>query len=252
MFPILQIGHLAIQTPGLFLLIGLYLGLSLMERYLDRYGLQGGDMYTLVFGALISAAVGGRLTYAAQNLPAFFASPASLVALNLTLWDATGGVILGLGFSVWYAIHKKMKLWPLLDSLSPLLAVMMIAIGLAQLAAGSAYGAPARLPWSIYLWGAWRQPSQIYETIGAIFVLGWVLKRLSKTRDGFLPKPAPGGLFWEFVAWTAALRLFLEAFRGDSPLLTGQFRTAQVLAWLVLAVSLWMLGKKSNIHTIST
>ena len=219
MFPILQIRHLAIQTPGLILLIGLYLGLSLTEKYLERYALPAGEIYTLVFGGLIAAALGGRLTYAAENLSAFKASPASLVALNLALWDPTGGVIVGLGFFAWYAMRRKMKWRPLLDSLTPGLAVVMIAVGLSDLAAGSAYGVPARLPWSIYLWGAWRHPSQVYEITGAVFALGWVLKRLSQSPDWFLPKPVTGGLFWEFIAWTAALRLFLEPFQADSALL---------------------------------
>ncbi len=56
-------------------------------------------------------------------------------------------------------------------------AVMMITLDLANLASGNAYGAPARLAWSIYLWGEWHHPCQIYETLAAAGVLVWVLLR---------------------------------------------------------------------------
>jgi prolipoprotein diacylglyceryltransferase len=41
-----------------------------------------------------------------------------------------------------------------------------------------------------------------------------------------------------FIALTAAARVFLEAFRGDSTLIFGGLRLEQVLAWIVLAVAL--------------
>jgi hypothetical protein len=48
----------------------------------------------------------------------------------------------------------------MLDALTPGLAVMMIALGLANLASGNAYGEPAQVPWSIFLWGEWQQPGR--------------------------------------------------------------------------------------------
>jgi len=48
-----------------------------------------------------------------------------------------------------------------------------------------------------------------------------------------------GILFLNFVALTAGSRLFLEAFRGDSTLVFGELRLAQVIAWIVLAIALF-------------
>jgi prolipoprotein diacylglyceryltransferase len=48
----------------------------------------------------------------------------------------------------------------------------------------------------------------------------------------------PGILFLNFSALTAGARLFLEAFRGDSALMFGGLRLAQVIAWIVLALVL--------------
>ena len=42
---------------------------------------------------------------------------------------------------------------------------------------------------------------------------------------------------------TAGARLFLEAFRGDSALVAGGLRVAQLLSWSVLAVCLWVISR---------
>ncbi len=156
MFPVLHVGRLAIQTPGLIVILGLGLGLNLAEKYFLKVGLQPAKAYTLVTIGLIAAAIGGRLAYAVENFSAFTASPASLFSLNLSLWDPVGGVLLGLAGSIGYGLRRKMNFSALLDSLTPTLAVTMIAVDLANLASGSAFGEPARLPWSIFLWGEWR------------------------------------------------------------------------------------------------
>jgi phosphatidylglycerol---prolipoprotein diacylglyceryl transferase len=151
-----------------------------------------------------------------------------------------GGVSLSLAGCIAYGLRHKMNFWSLLDSLTPAFAVMMIAINLANLASGSTFGEPARLPWSIFLWGRWRHPSQLYETLGAVSVLIWVLGRALRLDANNRPQLAAGGLFLEFVAWSAILRIFFEMFRGDGSLVLGQFRAAQVGAWILLALVLYL------------
>jgi phosphatidylglycerol:prolipoprotein diacylglycerol transferase len=250
MFPIVQIGPAAVQTPGLILILGIWLGLNLAEKYYLRHGIQPSLAYTLVTIGLVTAAVGGRLTFAVENFSAFVASPISLISLNLNLWDLPGGVTLGLAACIWYASRQKINFWSLLDSLTPLFAVMMIAISLANLASGNAFGEPAHLPWSIFLWGEWRHPSQIYEVLGAFAILLWVLLRLKRFDPNSAMRPVPGILFLEFVAWSAGLRIFLEMFRGDGTLIFGQIRVAQVIAWVILTVCLFLLGKRNFQATI--
>ena len=63
MLPILQIGPLAIQTPGLILLGGLWLGLSLSERHARRYKVDPGVLYNLVFLLLIVGILGADILF---------------------------------------------------------------------------------------------------------------------------------------------------------------------------------------------
>ena len=71
MFPIIQVGPLAIQAPGLFLIVGIWLGLSLAERYSTQFGIDKKKLYNLVFLCLVGGIVGARLTYVIRYPNAF-------------------------------------------------------------------------------------------------------------------------------------------------------------------------------------
>ena len=81
------------------------------------------------------------------------------------------------------------------------------------------------------MWNATRHPTQIYELVAALIIFALL---------GFRKSDSPAGSnFLLFTALTAGARLFLEAFRGDSTLIFGGLRLAQVIAWSVLATVLF-------------
>ncbi len=246
MLPIIQIGPLAIQTTGMIMLIGLWAGLSLSERYVSRHGWNSDDLYNLVLVILIAGLVGARLSYILRFPSAFMTSPISILSLNPALLDPWGGVAVGLTAGLIYGQRKNLPFWETLDIMTPALGVLSIASGLAHLASGSAFGAPSSVPWAIELWGARRQPTQVYEVLGA----GLILTAVWLGRDR-LASRGSGVLFLSFLALSSAMRLILEAFRGDSVLLPDGIRSAQVIAWLVLAASLLALRKRAgnNAHS---
>lgn len=237
MLPVLNIGPLAIQTPGLVILIGLWLGLSLAEKYAGRRGVTPALLYNLVFVGLVAGVIGARLSYLARYPEAFASSPLNLLSLNPGLLDPGGGLAVGAIAGLIYAQRKNMEFWQTLDALTPLLMVMTIALGVSHLASGAAFGAATEAPWAVELWGARRHPSQVYEILAASTVL------LVLWPGRWSEKAPAGRYFLLFVALNAASRLFLEAFRGDSVLLAGGWRIAQAAAWLVLAGSLWGLHR---------
>ena len=233
MLPVVQIGPLAIQTPGLVILLGLWLGLLLAERYASQRGIHPNQVDNLILVALVSGVLGARLVYAGRYPAAFVASPTSLVSLNPGLLDWVGGAAIGLIAALIYGNRKKMPLLSSLDVLTPLLGVVAIALGVSHLASGNAFGAATDLPWGVQLWGEKRHPSQVYEILIAILILGIFFPG----RSTFLHWK-PGGYFFAFMATSSAGYLFLAAFRGDSTLIAGGLRLEQVYAWIVLAVCL--------------
>jgi phosphatidylglycerol:prolipoprotein diacylglycerol transferase len=158
------------------------------------------------------------------------------------LLDPFAGAAFGLIAALVYGQRKSLTLWPALDALTPGLAVFAVFLGLSHLASGSAFGAPTRLPWGIDLWGAHRHPTQIYETILAGLIAWMVWPGL-----GFVRTQTPGRRFLIFIALSAAARLFLEAFRGDSSLVLGGLRAAQIVAWVILAASLLALNLQKQV-----
>jgi len=241
MFPVIQIGPLALQAPGLLLMLGLWLGLTVSEKWARHFKVSINQMYNLVFIALIAGIIGARLSYALQNLPVFLASPLSLFSLNPGLLDPLGGLAIALLAAWVYGSRKNSLSWTMMDALSGLFAVMMTAVGLSTLASGKAFGMETTLPWGIDLWGATRHPTQIYISLAGLLILGILWPR-SGDADSALR--LPGVTFLGFAALSSGALLFIEGFRGDSLTLPNGIRLIQILAWLVLAVSLWALGKK--------
>ncbi len=239
MLPILQIGPLAIQLPGLLLLLGLWLGLSLAEKYSQRHSVAPNQVYTITFTALVAAVLSARLVYVMRNISAFTLNPGGTISLNPDLLDPWGA-ILGAGLVTGYFIRRyKFNPWSLFDALTPILAVLMIALNLSNLASGNGYGAPSNLPWAIYLFGEWRHPTQIYELVAAGLVLAILWPGSWRVHFN-----TPGRYALTVIAASAACRLFLEAFRGGSMLISGGLRSAQVTAWLILALTLRLISHR--------
>lgn len=239
MFPTLQIGPLALQVPGLVLIAGLWLGLTLSERRARRHGKNANYLYNLVFIALLAGVVGARISYAITYPGAFASNPWSLISINPGLLDPFAGFLFASAAGLIYLYRKQLPLWSTLDDLTPLFAVLVIAQGIAHLASGSAFGAPTDLPWGIHIWGTSRHPTQIYEILLATLTL-FAIILIDKSPWSRIS----GVLFLAFIAITAASRLLLEAFRGDSTLIGDGFRLNQVIAWLVLAICLVLLGRR--------
>jgi phosphatidylglycerol:prolipoprotein diacylglycerol transferase len=233
MLPILSIGPLSLPTPGLILLIGLWLGTTLAERFSPRRAIDSNKLYNLVMAMLISGFVGARLGFILQHLASYLANPLDMLALNMTANDPwSGGAAAFLAGAI-YSRHHNLRLLDILDALTPLAAVQMIFIHLANLASGAAFGSETSLPWGIFLWGAIRHPVQIYEATFAVLILIWLWNGFFTKENG-----QPGNMFLVFVGLSAGERLLLEAFHGDSYLI-GSLRAVQLTAWVVLAAALY-------------
>lgn len=214
----------------ILLLAALWIGLALAEKRANRHNISKDALNNIVYYSLFGYVLGGRLLYALENYSVFLQSPGSLLSLNIDLFDPFAALIAALIVGFVYGSRQKLLFWPTLDALTPLFATIAIGLSLSHLAAGTAFGRPTDLPWAIELWNATRHPTQVYELIASLLIFGSIWFGKADSR--------PGTLFLTFTALIAASRLFLEAFRGDSMLIIGGLRLAQVIAWIVLAVAL--------------
>lgn len=233
MLPFVRVGPLLVQLPGLALLAGLWIGSDLVEKEAVRLKLNAGAILNLIIYGLIAGLVGARLLFALEHLSAYLIAPISLFAISGTALDGWGGLLVGVAVAFLYGRSKSLPLRSSLDALAPGLAVFMIAISAANLLSGDGYGLPLDAPWAIYLWGAHRHPTQIYELLLAVLVLiAWYFA--SRT------DAVPGSRFLLVIGLSAATRLFTEAFHADSDVTLGGFRLAQLIALLVIAAVLYL------------
>jgi phosphatidylglycerol:prolipoprotein diacylglycerol transferase len=226
----------------ILLLAALWIGLALAEKRSERHGVSKDALNNLTMYGLVGFVLGGRILYAVANLSAFAESPLNLFSINVDLFDPVGGMIVAVVVGIVYGKRQNLPVWGTLDALTPVFALLAIGLHLSHLAAGTAFGCPTDLPCGIELWIATRHPTQIYELIAAMVIFGFLWFRK--------PSSAPGVLFLDFVALSAGARLFLEAFRGDSAFVFGEYRLAQLFAWIVLALVLVLKDPRANLHEL--
>ncbi len=222
----------------ILLLVAGWLGLWLADRRARGSSIGENAFDTLVFAMLVALLVGGRVLFLVSHWAAFTSSPGSLFSLNRDLFDVWGGTVTAVIAAAIVIQRRQLPALQALDLLTPLLAALAVGLSLSHLASGAAFGSEAHLPWSIQLWGAERHPTQVYELIAALIVLGIVWLRQ--------PSRVAGRTFLLWLALAAASRLLIEGFRGDSTLVIGGLRLAQIAAWVVLALALLGLELLQN------
>ncbi len=219
----------------ILVLAAVWIGLGLSEKRL-KAPITPAVLSDLVFYGALGYMLGGRLFYALEHWSQVLSAPLSLFSLN-DMFSPLGAWLTLFLVSLIYLQRRQIPLWPMLDSLTPLLATLLLGLTLANLASGNGFGKETNLPWGWELWGVRRHPSQLYEIFASLVTLGLILRlRLS----------ASGALFLRFLALTAGWMLFLQAFRGDSYFLPGGFRLEQVLAWCALALALWLIDRREG------
>lgn len=220
----------------ILLVVAAWLGLTLAERRTERHGISKDDLNNITFYGLIAFVIGGRVSYILQNLPAFTKNPLDIISINPDLFDLFGALTAAVIVAYIYGQRRQLSSWNVLDALTLFFAVLAAGLGLSHLAAGSAFGTPTELPWGIELWNATRHPTQIYDTIASLLILGllWLFK----------PIPRRGVTFLLFATLTALTQLLLQTFRANSTLILDGLRQEQILAWLVLAICFFLLESR--------
>lgn len=244
MFPILNIGPLAIQTPGLLLIIGIYISVLIVEKQSIRHELKTNDVSNLIFLYLLSTIIIGRLSYVFQFPSIFFENPLSLISISPSFFDFNSGLILSLLVALVFIQKKKLPLLKVLDSLSLPGLIFLVFVFFALYASGDFYGKPSVLPWTINLWGTTRHPLQIYYILGLIPVIAVNIYYSRKNNK-------PGYLFFQTGVSLSILVIFLDYFNGNPNNLISKINLLQIIAWISMIIIIFLKAKTSNLKSRS-
>lgn len=234
MLPTLNIFGIAIQTRGLVLLGGFWLGLQAADLAARRLDIEPDDVWNAGFAGLIAGLIGARLFYVIQFYDAYAANMRAALAFNvqdMNWWAGALAAAIAGGLYLWAG---QLSLARTADALIIGGAVAWGMAGLSAFFSGDAFGIPTTLPWGIEMWGASRHPVQLYEFVAGIVLAGvlwWLLPR----------RPFDGWLAIVGVALMAAVRLVVEAFRAQPATIGPGFRITQIGAWLIVLAALAFL-----------
>lgn len=241
MFPIIEIGPLAVQASGLLLILSIWIGLWITGKFAESLGTNGEVLENCVLLGLLVGIIGARVGFFLQNPQTLIAQPLNLFALSPTMLNTSFGMLTGGLTALIIAQRNHLPLWPTLDTLSPLILFVFIGLHLANLANGDQFGLPTQLSWGITLWGTNRHPVQIYGLLLGIGLLVWFFVKTSRLKQtGFLQS---GLLFFSSVTGISLITVFTRAF-VEQKLLIGVIDIIQLISLIILIASLISFYKR--------
>ena len=239
MYPILfKIGHFAVHSYGVLLVIGYSLGLwraVVAARLHPEDKVPDTDVFDAALWMLVSGIFFARVTFVLldPNWRQYTLRQA------VALWDGgisfDGALFGGLLAVVVYSHVRRLPLLSLVDFLAPGTALGYAIGRVGCFFNGCCYGAPTALPWGVrfkeqgpdgqYVLTAPSHPAQLYSTAMSLLLFGILTWRLGKTRA------FRGEVFSWYLMGSATERFIMEFWRAGvtsdyvhgTPLTTAQF-----------------------------
>lgn len=251
-----QFGPLVVHWYGVIIACGVLLALWLSIREGRRQGIDEDQFYDYLLWALPIAIICARTYYVTFQWSYYRLHPDEIIAI----WDggiAIYGAIIG-GFIVLilFCRARHLNAWTMLDVIAPtvILAQAMGRWGnffnqeafgrITSHAALLAQHLPAWLIKQMYIQGAYRTPTFLYESSWDL--LGFILLMTLRHRQHVFKQ---GEVFLAYLIWYAAGRFVVEGMRTDS-LMLGPIRVSQLLSVVfligALTVGIWRRVKLKN------
>ncbi len=201
MYPrLLQLGHIAIPTYGVFTALALIAGLMAAVFFARRIGVDPNKVWTLCLIGISTTLVAARLLLVFGHLDVFRQHPFWVLGLTDVheQWVVAISGFAGVGAAALYALAEGLPLLRTLDALAPCAAVAIAINRVGAFLGGLDYGVPVALPWSVTytsriaaLWyrtplGIELHPVQLYDagvSLGVLVFLLWWMRRGSRTGE---------------------------------------------------------------------
>jgi phosphatidylglycerol:prolipoprotein diacylglycerol transferase len=233
-----SIGPIPIYWYGILIASALLIGTILVLKEAEKQGLNQEHLLDAILFAVPAAFVGARLYYVLFNWDYYYRYPLEIPAVWHGGLAIHGGLIGGI-LAAYFVIRKyKINFWQAIDIAAPSI-VLGQAIGRwGNFFNQEAYGYevdPAVLPWAMYIDGAYRHPTFLYESLwdfGVFLFLLWLRRRKGLKW---------GDVFLSYAVLYSVGRFFIEGLRMDSLMLTPSLRMAQVISTVIIVVSLSLI-----------
>ena len=229
MYPILfQSSGFTFYTQTLFFIIAFVAGLWVAVHEGKRFSLSRLDITDVVLWSFLSAFLGARLLFMIlhQELSDMTLREFCILGTLDGGFAFHGGLLAGglTGFAVTWI--RRLPVWRLADALAPGLAVAIFFMRLGCVCNGCCYGIKTTLPWGIFLHGAYRHPTQLYEGVGNLALVPFLM--LLNKKPG-----KPGQTFLWYSMLSAFLRFGVDFYRDEYKNIWGILTIPQLLACVI-------------------
>lgn len=219
----LQLGPLTIRWYGVLMSTALAVGVYFAYKEAEKQKIDPEHILNLAIMVAPLCFVGARLYYVMFQWPYYAAHPSEIPAVWHGGLAIHGAIITGIVAGYFFVKHYKLSFWQMADIVAPSL-ILGQAIGRwGNYFNQEAYGYPTNLPWAMYINGAYRHPTFLYESL---WDFGVFLLLIYIRRKGFIKR---GEVFLLYLATYSIGRFVVEGFRTDS-LMLGPLRAAQVVS----------------------
>lgn len=241
MYPVLfHIGSFEVRAWGLLVALGIIAGLLVTLRLAQREEIDADLIYDYVIYVVIAGMLGARIWEVVFSWSNYAGDPISAFKFWSGGLSIQGAVAGGLLYTIWFIRKKGLGFWQFADVLAPGL-ILGQAIGrIGCFLNGDAYG----IPTSSWLGVVYSQdtpayaafgstpliPAELLEGAGDLLIFGLLLYLFRKrTHRGFVALAY-------FVLYSV-LRFTLEFWRGDSLMVEGTLKAAQLTSLVIALVA---------------
>lgn len=240
-----DLGGLQIHWYGIIIALGALVGVVMAMREAKRRHLDPDNILDLVLYGVPIALVGARLYYVIFELPFYLANPSEIIKIWHGGIAIYGGLIAA--FIVLLVLCKKRSIspWLMLDIAAPSVLLGQIVGRWGNLMNQEAFGGKTTLSFlqflhlphfiieQMYINGAYRQPTFLYESVGNL--IGLILILVLRNRKHLFKR---GEIFLSYLIWYPTVRFFVEGMRTDSLYILPGVRVSQVLSLILFAVAI--------------
>lgn len=255
---IIQIGDFSLRWYSVLILIGVILGVWLVQKEGKRFDINKDFLFNMAFWVIIFGILGARLYYVLFNYSMY---KGDLMAI-FKIWEGGlaihGGIIAGVITMFVYCKRYDIRLIRITDLCVPAL-ILAQAIGRwGNFFNGEAHGAATSLEHlqslhipqfvidGMNISGIYYEPTFLYESIACLigFIILIIIRRFKYIKVGTLTSV--------YLMYYSVIRFFIETMRTDS-LMLGGFRVAQIVSivlFLIGLVSIMIISRKGKFEDL--
>lgn len=217
MFPdLFSIGPLTVHTYGLFLVLGITVGLLVALRLSKSQAMSPQAILDMGFIIILFALLGSRLVYVLMNISYYREHPLDIIKIWQGGLVFSGGLIAVLLVLGWYLRRHHFSFWKIGDIWAPSAAIGQGIGRLGCFTAGCGYGKPTEVKWGVIFThpdslaplNIPLHPTQLYAALSGFIIFAVLIWLHAK-------KQFEGQVLLWFLILHSTARLFIERFRGD-------------------------------------